>query len=733
MIHQQNQTLDTINRWALTNGLVTHPLPTTWQIRPLDTFTHGSYPLEHAGWHTIELPSHWQQHPDLRQHTGKVAYACRFAAPPLAAPATRAWLRFNGVFYQAHPYLNGRDLGRHEGYFAPFEYEVTDTLHAENTLLVEVDCPEEHNKLGKRMITGVFSHWDCIDPTSNPGGIWLPVDLHYSGPTRMLGARCHTDTLDDQIAQIRYRVDLDTNQAGSVVLRWTFTPRTFNDSIQVIEHRRTLQAGRFTMSGLLKLRNPRLWWTHDLGRPDLYTVTLEVLLDDTPSDQTSFVFGVRTFELRNWIAHLNGVRFLIKGNNYAPGDTRIATMTYERCAQDIELARACNMNLLRVHAHVDHPTLYHAANEAGMLLWQDMPLQWLYNALVLPEAERQTRAMVHQLYNHPSVVIWCMHNEPIFVADTNDETVPTRARTYASVFGFSWNRDVMDTALKRVAEREDPTRPVVRSSGEFYVPFVRDGTDAHAYFGWYATYGTLRDLENALRTVMKVNIRFVTEFGAQSFPNLESSLRFMSPAMQDIDIDYLNQYHGFQAQIMDNWIPWRTASTLQEIIDMSQDYQIFINRYYIDRLRYYKYRPTGGIVPFMFIDPYPAILWSIVDYWRVPKRSYYAMQMAFAPQYAFTLVEARTYAVGEAIVLPIYAVNDAQHPVYDVHLSACLCDPAGAAIALIEHRIALDADCLAQEIDRLRLTTTTPGTYTLDVTLTNIEQETRQVYDITVA
>ncbi|NJO84758.1 MAG: hypothetical protein HC828_19655, partial [Blastochloris sp.] len=202
MIHQQNQTLDTINRWALTNGLVTHPLPTTWQIRPLDTFTHGSYPLEHAGWHTIELPSHWQQHPDLRQHTGKVAYACRFAAPPLAAPATRAWLRFNGVFYQAHPYLNGRDLGRHEGYFAPFEYEVTDTLHAENTLLVEVDCPEEHNKLGKRMITGVFSHWDCIDPTSNPGGIWLPVDLHYSGPTRMLGARCHTDTLDDQIADL---------------------------------------------------------------------------------------------------------------------------------------------------------------------------------------------------------------------------------------------------------------------------------------------------------------------------------------------------------------------------------------------------------------------------------------------------------------------------------------------------------------------------------------------------
>jgi beta-mannosidase len=731
-------TAENPERWALAMGLSRHTLREPWIVQPVERFREGFYLSDQGTWLDIEVPSHWQQCPRLSDYAGRVVYFHRFATPSdtYAAdgtPLRRVWLRVNGSFYWTEPYINGNSLGRHEGYFAPHEYDVTRLLNpgGDNILLLEVECPDEHDKYGKRMITGVFSHWDCFDPAANPGGVWLPVELITSGAARIHDVCCTTETFSAEMAQLRYTAEIDSAVAGAVRLRWTVEPRTFEGPAQIIEQRHVLREGRQQLSGLFKLREPRLWWTHDLGRPDLYTITLDIMLGGEHSDQHRFLFGVRHFELRDWVPYLNGTRFLAKGSNYAPGDMRIATVTRERCQQDLKLACACNMNLLRVHAHVDHPALYHAADEAGILLWQDMPLQWIYHVEVLPEARRQARAMIRLLYNHPSVAIWCMHNEPVFVSDTADETLLTRIRTYGSTFGFSWNRDVLDTQLKHLAEHEDPQRPVVRSSGEFFVPYWKSGTDSHAYFGWYSSYGTLADAEK-LREHLPRNLRFVTEFGAQSFPNVESCVKFMPANIDEIDFDHLAQRHSFQSEVMEKWIPWREAASLEELIEMTQDYQIFLNRYYIDRLRYHKYRPTGGIVPFVFLDPYPAILWSIIDYWRVPKRSYHAMRMGFSPQYAFSIFMPRIYRLNEAIDLPLYVVNDAQHAVSDVYLSTSLRNPAGSEIAQVQHTLTLEADCLAQEVDRLRLTPTLRGSYTLHIALTGVEQETHQAYDIEV-
>ena len=56
--------------------------------------------------------------------------------------------------------------------------------------------------------------------------------------------------------------------------------------------------------------------------------------------------------------------------------------------------------------------------------------------------------MVASCYNHPALAIWCMHNEPLYVADTTDENSYTRLRIYFSVFFWNWNRDVLDTTAQ---------------------------------------------------------------------------------------------------------------------------------------------------------------------------------------------------------------------------------------------------------------------------------------------
>src|SRR5262249_34373044 len=280
----------------------TQTLDGTWQLRPTDTFRQGFYPLDDETWLEQELPGHWQQPPLLERYTGKMVYRKRF---PLTFERSnvqtfersRFWLRLNGVFYWSQPYFNGVDLGRHEGYFAAQEHEVTRWVAAENTLLVEVECPEERDKLGKRMITGVFSHWDCIDPVTNPGGIWLPVELIATGPTHIKELLLHTETIGDTTAELRYRLELDAAAAADVILRWTLTPKNFAGEVQVIEQRRALAAGTQEIAGLLDVRDPQLWWTHDLGHPSCYTIALAVVQNGAVSDERAGTFGIRRLEM----------------------------------------------------------------------------------------------------------------------------------------------------------------------------------------------------------------------------------------------------------------------------------------------------------------------------------------------------------------------------------------------------------------------------------------------------
>ncbi len=705
----------------------TFPLSGSWQLVPVERFRNGLYPFPDAQWEDQELPAHWQQHPLFARYAGKMVYRRQVSLAALgaasllpetnlpAAQQRRVWLRFGGVFYWSRPFFNGADLGLHEGYFDAYEHDVTRWLAHDNTLIVEVDCPEERNNTSKRMVTGVFSHWDSMDSDTNPGGIWQPIDLIATGPVHVCEVLLDTADIGERAARIRYRAVLDAANDTVVTLRWTIAPRNFAGAVQTLEEARQIAAGRHEIAGSFAIRDPQVWWTHDLGDPNCYTIMLDVSADGQVSDTHTTTFGIRQFAMNNWIATLNGVRLFIKGTNYGPGDVRIATMTAEGFAEDVRLAQQAHMNMLRVHAHISHPALYDVANESGILIWQDFPLQWAYQRAIRPHAEQQARAMVRQLYNHPSVVLWCMHNEAIYTSDTKDERLSVFLLIYVSVFVWNWNRSVLDTALKRVAEAEDPTRPVVRSSGEYAVPLVRKGTDTHFYYGWYRIYGKLHQWERLIRR-FPANARFVTEFGAQSFPNAESTRRMLGDDIRAIDWDTVARRYQLQDDVMDHWLDWRNAASIEELVAMTQEYQIEVNRYYIDRLRLRKYRPTGGILPFMFHDPNPGVLWSVVDYWRVPKRSYTALQLAFNPQYIFTCLDEPSYAVGTPVDIPIYVVNDARRQIAATVI-ARVTGPGGAVLAQLERAITLEPDCETLTVERLRLTPPTMGQYTVDLAL----------------
>ncbi|WP_332253547.1 glycoside hydrolase family 2 TIM barrel-domain containing protein, partial [Saccharomonospora halophila] len=205
----------------------------------------------------------------------------------------------------------------------------------------------------------------------------------------------------------------------------------------------------------LDVPGARLWSPDD---PYLYDVT--VRLHDTAGrvvDEVTSYTGLRTVGLlddghsRPRIA-LNGrITFLhaLLDQGYWPDGVYTAP-TDEALRSDLERAKALGFNSVRKHVKIESARWYHWADRLGLLVWQDMPsLPVLLDNPPGPQPaptrrarerfESELAAMVGQLANAPSVVVWVVFNEGWGEYDT--------ARVTGTV------RDA------------DPTRLVVAASG----------------------------------------------------------------------------------------------------------------------------------------------------------------------------------------------------------------------------------------------------------------------------
>ncbi len=667
----------------------------------------GDWLIE-AGGLTVSgpVPGHWQMVPGLERHTGKALYRRNLKMTP-RREGERRFVVVRGAFYYLKAVFVDRVIGRSEGYFTPHAFELPDGID-EGELKLELDCPVEADKNAKRMVTGVFSHWDCLDPDKNPGGIWLPVEIHRTGIVRIVYVTLLTHWIDPETgeADVELVYELDSLLMGAGRVTIEIRPDGFSGKTAFFATVISLAAGRNVGStGRIRIKDIHAWWIREMGEPRCYQARVALEYEGSPSDLVEFTTGFRTFHFKDFIAHLNGRRFFIRGSNYPPGDVRISRMNRERCERDLQLALECNFNMLRVHAHVDHPALYEAADRAGVLLWQDMPLQWLYVKEARREIIRQSEEMVRLLGSHPSVAVWCMHNEPIHIVDTKETRWSELSKTIFSLLIYSSNREVTASRSKARVLDLDPTRPAIRSSGE--MSFMSGGEDVHLYWGWYPFFGKdLRGLERLLNLFPRF-ARFITEFGAQSLPPPDHARSFMGEDISKTDWKRLERNYHLQKQFLKEWLPATAFGSIESLYEASCAWQAYIHRYYIDRYRRRKYHPTGGILQFMFLDSEPCIQWSVVDDRRVPKKSYYLLADAFRPVYFFAIAEQK-YRSTRQQTIPLYWVNDTVRPV-KARLKAFW---GGTNEPLLDRELGLPADSEAEYLMDIPVPST-PGKYEL--------------------
>ena len=349
--------------------------PSQW-AGPRDFDVDGGVP--------VDLPSCWNLlRPEYFHYEGSAWYSRRF---PFVAgrPDERVFLRVGAASYEACVFLNGAFLGRHRGGSTPFFVELTDGLNDENLLQIHVNNTRTLDRVPMR-------HFDWF----NYGGLHREVGIVRVPKQFIRDVFCFFDTSSNG-GGIRLEVEVsDGAEAGDLRVRIADLG---------IDVRLPVSDGRCVAR--LEAR-PSLWSPSD---PRLYDIEIEYG-DDRVRDRVGF----RTIAVEGNRVILNGRDIFLKGICVHEDDTALGRVTgAEDIRRRLAHARALGCNFLRLAHYPHHEMVARMCDEAGLLLWSEIPVYWAIdfsNRETFADAENQLVELVRRDRNRASIVIWGVGNE----------------------------------------------------------------------------------------------------------------------------------------------------------------------------------------------------------------------------------------------------------------------------------------------------------------------------------
>ncbi len=601
----------------------------------------------------------------------------------------RVHLILHGADYVSDLFLNGQHLGRHEGMFSPQIYDITDLLTGKSRLAVRITgsrwlprgrsspwdqvlnrveastltalgrFPDRRDTLKCQMGFG----WDFCPPLRTMG-LWDDVNLIVSDGIFIRKVTARPSFGGDGV-RLEVEVEIDARLPHRAQIRCNLSseaaagePLTSGRTVEL-----TPGIDRYCVE--MAIARPRLWWPWDHGHPDLYRLTVEVLDGDQVLDCCEELIGLRQVEMDGWAVRINGHRVYARGANWVPADLLPGRVTEADYRDLLTLARKANMNMLRVWGGGlrEKRAFYDLCDRLGILIWQEFPVACAFltryprSPEYLDLAEAETQAIVRDLQNHPSVVVWCGGNE------------------------FSPRRNApLVEALQRVAAG-DATRP--------FLPASPSGGDSHNWQVWhgYAAPAAYR----------RDTARFASEFGLQAPPSVEALRRFI-PEGELWPPGASWSYHNAGLKKLRRYArPFLGTRQVREVsidefVQASQQAQAYGLQIAIEHYRRSKAKGCGGTLVWQLNEPWPAISWALIGYCRELKPAYDLVRRVFNPVLISVDYRLGCYHAGDTFSAEVWIVNDEQSPLPDCHLEVTLLDHAGQPANQFIHRLEVAAD-----------------------------------------
>jgi beta-galactosidase/beta-glucuronidase len=595
---------------------------------------------------------------------------------PAADKGRHFQLIFKGINYRAEVWLNGHriaDSARMVGMFEEYYLDAGQAIIAgkENALAVKIYPLDEPGlpaapqlealddffenggptgDIGKNVTMLSSVGWDWIPEVRDRNmGIWQPVYLRTTGQTVISHPQIITGLYDTDTSLAKLSLNFNLVNSSSRSRKGTLTviigPENFSGGQTIMFTKDlTAEAGatenvRLTAENTpaLNVRNPHLWWPNGYGRPDLYRIRLRFTDEGGVSDDSSFVFGIRTvssrvtmvkgYERRDF--YVNGRRVHLVGGAWVPD--MMLNRDYQRYDYELKLCRNANVNLVRVWGGGLGETddFYELADRYGLMVWQDFWITGDTNGGFKGSADwpLQTNVFVNnvvstilRIRNHPSLLVWTGGNEG-------------HAR-----------KELYDAMRDNVASL-DGTRPFIPCSSGF----------SKAPAGWKASWPDNRlsgvysggpySWQEDVQYYHLVNEGkgwvFKDETGIPSQPPYNTLAKIIPNLTPDPNLPYpLNNTWGYHDACTGNgkYDTYYKAmvdryGAPKSIRDFSEKMQLLNASGYraIFEATGHKLRETGGVMLWKLNAAFPSVVWQVYDWYMEPNAGYYFMQRACEP------------------------------------------------------------------------------------------------------
>ena len=341
-------------------------------------------------------------------------YSKMFSISPHAPKNVRQILYFEGANQKAEIFLNGEKVDEHIGGYLGFRVDITDHLeksaNVSNLLQVRVS-----NAYDRNLIPSQKSDFFIY------GGLTRDVWLEQLPQSHIAGITIDTPTVSKQKAQTRVTLDIDQQLAESARLRLRLLDPTGSEvtALTRVIAKSPAQQPQQIAIDLAPVSAPSLW---SPDNPALYTLVAE--LETTAGESVHRVserFGYRWFEMRPGKGFfVNGERLLIRGTHRHEEHAGVgAALSNAQHRRDMQQIKDLGANFVRLGHYPQDPEVYRAADELGLILWDELP--WCRGGkggeIWEKNTERLLRQQIAQNRNHPSIAFWSLGNEVYWETD----------------------------------------------------------------------------------------------------------------------------------------------------------------------------------------------------------------------------------------------------------------------------------------------------------------------------
>ncbi|MBN2909461.1 glycoside hydrolase family 2 protein [Polycladomyces sp. WAk] len=628
-------------------------------------------------------------------------YRTEFDFDEKIKPEERLYLIFEGLDTFATIYLNGIELGSTENMFIAHTFDVTREIRGgRNVLAVKFD-PVSLRVKGKRQdFWSGFSKeriwvrkaqmnfgWDW-GPRLVTVGIWQDVRLEKKRFAKLESVFARTLAIGENKATVAIDVEVDDfGQNANGIGSAAFLP-TSHDTFEVEvsltcddcrgeheggQNERVVQRTHLNGTSahlILEVKEPRLWWTHDLGTPHLYRLEVTLFKDGEAIDRYEQDFGIRMLEVRRtdekgnarFTFVLNGVELFAKGANWIPVDSFIGAAPDSRYVHLIRLAREANMNMLRVWGGgiYEKDVFYRECDRQGILVWQDFMFACAlypdFNRNFMANVREEIARVVKRLRNYACVALWCGNNE--------NDWIYEQMKASGEITTPFYGEKIYHELIPQMLAELDPTRLYWPSSpyGGNDHNSAEEG-DRHNWQVWHGKveprkFGEIPRVDYSVEGVSFKNFKkdtakFVSEFGMHAAANrytLERNIPQGKFFWGSDELAYRNKddHHQKGILLMEGYTG--VPRNLEEYLNFSMLTQGEGLKYGIEHYRRHK-PSTSGALFWQLNDCWPGTSWSVIDYYLLPKAGYYYAKKCFHPV-LYTL----DHESGEA--LHVWVVND---------------------------------------------------------------------------